>query len=129
MVLGCDSVLELDGEALGKPANVGEAVARWRQMRGRKWRPAHRPLPDPGRHLRPVERSPLGSTMVHFGRPTDDEIAAYVATGEPLHVAGAFTVDRLGGWFVDRTRGRPGQRRSGCPCRWSELCCPTSASP
>jgi septum formation protein len=45
---------------------------------------------------------------VHFGRPTDAEIEAYVATGEPLRVAGAFTLDRLGGWFVDGIEGDPG---------------------
>jgi septum formation protein len=56
----------------------------------------------------PRERAEVRSTVVRFGRPTDDEIADYVATGEPMRVAGAFTVDRLGGWFVDGLDGDPG---------------------
>ncbi len=107
VVLGCDSVLDLDGEALGKPADAGEAVLRWRQMRGRSGvlHTGHC-LVRVG--LRAGERVAVESTVVHFGRPTDDEIADYVATGEPLRVAGAFTVDRLGGWFITGLEGDPG---------------------
>lgn len=98
LVLGCDSVLELDGEALGKPADADEAVARWRSMRGRTGvlRTGHA-LHDTasGRTV-----AATASTTVHFADVGDDEVAAYVATGEPLHVAGAFTVDGLGGAFV-----------------------------
>lgn len=103
LVLGCDSVLELDGEALGKPADAAEAVRRWEAMRGRSG------VLHTGHCLRDVgpgrEAAATASTTVHFADVTDDEIAAYVATGEPLHVAGAFTVDGLGGGFVTGIEG------------------------
>jgi septum formation protein len=103
LVLGCDSVLELDGEALGKPADAGEAVRRWRAMRGRSG------ILHTGHCLRDTatgrEASRTGSTVVHFAEVTDDEIAAYVASGEPLQVAGAFTIDGLGGAFVTGIEG------------------------
>lgn len=103
LVLGCDSVLELDGEALGKPADADEAVARWRSMRGRSGvlRTGHA-LHDTasGRTV-----AATASTTVHFADVEDEEVAAYVATGEPLHVAGAFTVDGLGGAFVTGIEG------------------------
>jgi septum formation protein len=113
LVLGCDSVLELDGVAFGKPADATEAVRRWQEMRGRtgvlhtghclaELRADH----DHRAEHRSLSR--LASATVHFGRPTDAEIEAYVATGEPLRVAGAFTLDRLGGWFVDGIEGDPG---------------------
>ncbi len=103
LVLGCDSVLELDGEALGKPGDADEAVRRWQAMRGRSG------VLHTGHCLRDVaasrEAAATASTTVHFAEVTDDEIAAYVATGEPLHVAGAFTVDGLGGGFVTGIAG------------------------
>jgi septum formation protein len=102
LVLGCDSVLELDGEALGKPGDADEAVRRWRAMRGRSG------VLHSGHCLRTTdgrEAAATASTTVHFADVTDDEIAAYVATGEPLHVAGAFTVDGLGGAFVTGIEG------------------------
>lgn len=103
LVLGCDSVLELDGEALGKPEDADEAVRRWRAMRGRSG------VLHTGHCLRDVatslETAATASTTVHFADVTDEEIAAYVATGEPLHVAGAFTVDGLGGGFVTGIEG------------------------
>ena len=105
LVLGCDSLLELDGAAYGKPADAADAVDRWRRMRGRSgvlhtghW------LVD----LRPGEAGTIGatsSTLVHFADLSDAEIDAYVATGEPLEVAGAFTVDGLGGPFVTGIEG------------------------
>ncbi|WP_244929707.1 Maf family protein [Nocardioides sp. W7] len=103
LVLGCDSVLELDGEALGKPADADDAVRRWRAMRGRSGvlRTGHC-LRDTGTG-RVVAAT--ASTTVHFADVDDDEIAAYVATGEPLHVAGAFTIDGLAGAFVTRIDG------------------------
>lgn len=98
LVLGCDSVLDLDGEALGKPADADDAVRRWRSMRGRSGvlRTGH------SLHDTATGRvaAATASTTVHFADVTDDEVAAYVATGEPLEVAGAFTVDGLGGAFV-----------------------------
>lgn len=103
LVLGCDSVLELDGEALGKPDDAADAVRRWQAMRGRSG------VLHTGHCLRDVEAgqqtAATASTTVHFADVTDEEIAAYVATGEPLHVAGAFTVDGLGGGFVTRIEG------------------------
>ncbi len=109
LVLGCDSVLELDGEIHGKPADADEAVARWQRMRGRSgvlhtghWIVDQRPAASGG------SLATLGataSTGVHFATLSDDEIRAYVATGEPLNVAGAFTVDGLGGPFVSAIEG------------------------
>ncbi len=101
LVLGCDSVLELDGRALGKPEDAAEARARWREMRARSG------VLHTGHALRAGERvaAATASTLVHFADLTDDEIDAYVATGEPLHVAGAFTVDGLGGPFVTGIEG------------------------
>lgn len=103
LVLGCDSVLELDGEALGKPDDAVDAVRRWEAMRGRSG------VLHTGHCLRDVasgqQSAATASTTVHFADVTDEEIAAYVATGEPLHVAGAFTVDGLGGGFVTRIEG------------------------
>ncbi|MFE5339440.1 nucleoside triphosphate pyrophosphatase [Isoptericola sp. NPDC056578] len=109
LVLGCDSMLELDGEVLGKPADAADARRRWRAMRGRAavlntghWLVDLRAPEDGG------TGGTLGassSTTVHFADVDDDEIDAYVATGEPLHVAGAFTIDGLGGPYVDRIEG------------------------
>ena len=103
LVLGCDSVLELDGSALGKPEDAADAVSRWESMRGRSG------VLHTGHCLRDTATGHVAaataSTTVHFADLSDDEIAAYVATGEPLHVAGAFTVDGLGGAFVTRLEG------------------------
>ena len=101
LVLGCDSVLELDGEALGRPDDAEEARARWRVMRGRSG------VLHTGHSLRDGDRvvAATASTTVHFADLTDEEIDAYVATCEPLHVAGAFTVDGLGGAFVTGIEG------------------------
>lgn len=103
LVLGCDSVLELDGEALGKPEDAADAVRRWRAMRGRSG------VLHTGHCLRDVATGRVAaataSTTVFFADLTDEEIEAYVATGEPLHVAGAFTVDGLGGAFVTGIEG------------------------
>jgi septum formation protein len=103
LVLGCDSVLELDGEALGKPHDPEEATARWRAMRGRSG------VLHSGHCLRDTATGKVaaatGSTVVHFADVSDAEVAAYVATGEPLHVAGAFTIDGFGGAFVTGIEG------------------------
>ena len=103
LVLGCDSVLELGGEALGKPEDADEAVRRWQRMRGRSG------VLRTGHCLRDTASGRVAaataSTTVHFADVDDDEIAAYVATGEPLWVAGAFTVDGLGGAFVRGIEG------------------------
>ena len=103
LVVGCDSVLDLGGEALGKPDDAADAVRRWQAMRGRSG------VLHTGHCLRDTATghvaAAVGSTTVHFADVTDEEIAAYVATGEPLHVAGAFTVDGLGGAFVTGIEG------------------------
>lgn len=106
VIVGCDSVLELDGEIHGKPADAAAAIARWRAMRGRTgilhtghWVVDDR---DDG------SGGTLGAsadTIVHFADLDDDEIEAYVATGEPLRVAGAFTIDGLGAPFIRGIEG------------------------
>jgi septum formation protein len=106
LVLGCDSVLAFDGEVVGKPEGAADAAARWRRMRGSHGvlHTGHALLdPGSGRSAEAV-----AGTTVHFGQITDAEISAYVATGEPLGVAGAFTIDGLGGPFVERIEGDPG---------------------
>jgi septum formation protein len=102
-VLGCDSVLELDGIAYGKPGSPEVARERWRLMRGRTGvlHTGHCIFDTKTRQ----ELRELASTTVYFADLTDDEIDAYVATGEPLVVAGAFTVDGLGGPFVEGIEG------------------------
>ncbi|WP_298459434.1 nucleoside triphosphate pyrophosphatase [uncultured Cellulomonas sp.] len=109
LVLGCDSMLELDGEIHGKPADAAQATARWRAMRGRSgvlhtghWLVDER---DPERGGTGGTLGATSSTVVHFADLTDAEIDAYVATGEPLQVAGAFTVDGRGGAFVTGIEG------------------------
>lgn len=111
LVLGCDSVLELDGEIHGKPADATVATSRWQRMRGRSgvlhtghWLIDDR-APDDGGTSGVVGAT--ASTTVHFAQIDDDEIAAYVATGEPLHVAGAFTLDGLGAPYVRAIEGDP----------------------
>ena len=109
LVLGCDSMLEIDGQIHGKPADAAGAVALWRSMRGRSgvlhtghWLLDER---DPDDRGTGGTLGATSSTVVHFADLTDAEIDAYVATGEPLAVAGAFTVDGLGGSFVTRIEG------------------------
>src|SRR4051812_32468564 len=105
LVVGCDSILELDGEAYGKPGTAELAVERWQRMRGRSGvlhTGHHVVLHDrQGRRT----RSAVASTTVHFADLSDAEVEAYVGTGEPLQVAGAFTVDGFGGPFVRRIDG------------------------
>jgi septum formation protein len=105
VVVGCDSVLELDGEALGKPASADDAVRRWRAMRGRCG------VLHTGHCVADTAsgrwESATESTTVRFADVSDREIEAYVGSGEPLRVAGAFTIDGLGGAFVRRIDGDP----------------------
>jgi septum formation protein len=102
-LLGCDSVLAFDGEILGKPVDAAVAVRRWQRMRGRSGvlHTGHCLLDL--REGREVQRAV--ATVVHFAEVSDVEIEAYVDTGEPLAVAGAFTIDGLGGAFVSRIEG------------------------
>jgi septum formation protein len=103
LVIGCDSMLDLDGVALGKPASPRDAVGRWRDMRGRSGTlyTGHCVI-DASSGKRAAA---VAATIVRFGNPTDEEIDAYVGTGEPLNMAGAFTIEGLGGWFVDSIDG------------------------
>ncbi|MEU6786361.1 nucleoside triphosphate pyrophosphatase [Nonomuraea angiospora] len=106
LVIGCDSILELDGRPYGKPATPEEAAERWRLMRGRTGRlvTGHCVI-DVAAGKQAAE---VATTVVRFGRPSDEEIAAYIATGEPLSVAGAFSIDGRGGWFVEGIEGDHG---------------------
>ncbi len=106
LLLGCDSMLEFGGEVLGKPAGHAEAVGRWQQMRGQT------AVLHTGHSLLRLRDSAVtsviervASTEVRFASPSDAEIEAYVGTGEPLRVAGAFTIDGLGSWFVESIVG------------------------
>lgn len=101
LVIGCDSVLAFEGEILGKPVDAQEASGRWRRMRGRSG------VLHTGHCVRrgAAEFIDTASTTVHFADISDKEIEAYVATGEPLHVAGAFTIDGLGGAFITGIEG------------------------
>ncbi len=103
LVIGCDSMLDLDGHAYGKPADAEEAIAFWRQMSGKTGTlfTGHCVIDAAnGGSARGV-----AVTAVRFATLTEDEIAAYVATGEPLRMAGAFTIEGLGGWFVESIDG------------------------
>ena len=106
LVVGCDSVLELDGVALGKPADAAEAKTRWLAMRGRSGvlQTGHCVIDT----RTGARSSATASTTVRFGTPDDAEIDAYIASGEPLHVAGAFTLDGRSAPFVDGIDGDPG---------------------
>lgn len=119
LVLGCDSLLEMDGTGHGKPGSPAEARDRWRAMSGRSG------VLHTGHHLRwldhdgagagekesaprpdgPASAEAVSSTVVHFAALESSEIDAYVATGEPLAVAGAFTIDGIGGGFVTGVEG------------------------
>ena len=103
LVIGCDSMLDLDGRAYGKPASPEEAIARWHQMSGKSGTlyTGHCVIDAAaGKQVTAV-----GETTVRFGRPTEAEITAYVGTGEPLNMAGAFTIEGLGGWFIESIDG------------------------
>jgi septum formation protein len=106
LVLGCDSLLDLDGSGFGKPESAAEAAALWRRLAGREGTlcTGHCLIHGSGgRRVRGVAR-----TVVRFGRPSDAEIAAYVATGEPLELAGAFSIDGRAAPFVDGIDGDAG---------------------
>ena len=108
LVIGADSLLEFRGEAFGKPADVREARDRWQHMAG------HSGVLHTGQALFDVQDGAVVSrdvavvsTVVHFAALTAQELEAYLATGEPLAVAGAFTLDGLGAPFVRRVDGDP----------------------
>jgi septum formation protein len=105
LVLGCDTMLDLDGTAYGKPASPDRAVEMWARLSGRDGTlyTGHCLIePGNGRRVRGV-----GRTVVRFGSPSDAEVAAYVASGEPMRVAGGFTIDGLAAPFVEGIDGHP----------------------
>lgn len=108
VVVGCDSMLHVGGELVGKPGTAQAAAARWRQVAGNTGEllTGHAVLrvdgAEPVRVARGTQR-----TQVRFGCPSQAELDAYVASGEPLQVAGGFTLDGLGGWFVEGIDGDP----------------------
>ncbi len=108
VVIGCDSMLLIDGEMQGKPDGAEQAKQRWRQMAGRD------AVLLTGHAVRRVRAGQVAaavsatrSTTVRMGRPTEAELDAYIGTGEPLAVAGALTIDGFGGWFVEAVDGDP----------------------
>jgi len=106
LVLGCDSLLEFDGVGLGKPADADEAVRRWRTVSGRSGvlHTGHTLLVVTDGEVSAASTQ-LASATVYFAELADTEIVDYVASGEPLAVAGGFTIDGLGGWFIERIEG------------------------
>lgn len=108
VVIGCDSMLYLNGSLRGKPGTIDAARDQWTEMSGSV---GH--LLTGHTLLRLTDgvithtQGETGSTAVHFGRPSRDELSAYLETGEPIHVAGAFTLDGYGGFFIDRIEGDP----------------------
>ena len=130
LVLGCDSIFEVDGERLGKPPSADEALRRWRRMRGRTGtlHTGHWIIDRASGE----SRGETVSTNVEMGDADDAEIADYIATGEPLQVAGGFTLDGLGAPYVEGVQGDPGNvigvslptvRRLALACgrRWPDL--------
>ncbi len=106
LVLGCDTVLDVDGETRGKPASIDEARRWWASVAGRS-ATLHSGLCvlDTGSQRR---ASGVATTVVHYGEPSAQEMDAYLATDEPMAVAGAFTIDGYAAPFVDRIEGDHG---------------------
>ncbi|HUJ05255.1 MAG TPA: nucleoside triphosphate pyrophosphatase [Streptosporangiaceae bacterium] len=105
LVLGCDSLLDLDGTAFGKPGSPAEVAAMWRRLSGEVatlWTGHCLIDGTAGRHARGT-----AGTIVRFGVPNDDELAAYAASGEPLALAGAFSIEGLGAPFIQGIEGDP----------------------
>jgi septum formation protein len=103
LILGCDSVLALNGEIYGKPADAAEAIARWQKMRGQTGElyTGHALIDQ--RQNKILVRAQV--TRVNFAAVSDRQIAAYVATGEPMHCAGCFALEGQGGLFIDKIDG------------------------
>ena len=105
LVLGCDSMLDLDGVRFGKPATAAQATGTWQRLSGREATlfTGHCLITGNGRRVRGVAHA-----AVRFGTPSDSELAAYIASGEPMAMAGAFSIEGLGAPFVDSIDGDPG---------------------
>jgi septum formation protein len=105
LVIACDSMLDFHGQALGKPASVADAVGYWRRLAG------HEAVLCTGHWVKDTRSglaaSDLARTTVRFGTPSDAEIEAYVATGEPLNLAGAFSIEGYGAPFIEGIDGDP----------------------
>ncbi|WP_028936606.1 Maf family protein [Pseudonocardia spinosispora] len=108
VLIGCDSMLSIGGELVGKPGTVEVARARWARMAGRTGElvTGHAVLRLSAGDIVDEAAAHAGTT-VRFGSPSEAELDAYLNSGEPLAVAGAFTLDGLGGWFVDGIDGDP----------------------
>ncbi|GAA5128087.1 nucleoside triphosphate pyrophosphatase [Haloechinothrix salitolerans] len=108
VVVGCDSMLSFDGEVVGKPGTSETARERWLRMSGGTGEllTGHVVVRLDG-GARTKDAGATETTVVRFASPSEHEIDAYLATGEPLHVAGGFTLDGIGGWFVDGIDGDP----------------------
>jgi septum formation protein len=108
VVIGCDSMLSFDGAVVGKPGTPELARERWLRMAGRSGElvTGHAVIRLDG-GARTKETAASQATVVRWSSPTEHELTAYLATGEPLQVAGGFTLDGHGGWFVDGVDGDP----------------------
>ena len=111
-VVGCDSMLLIDGQLVGKPASGDDAVERWRSMRGRSATlfTGHAVIalsPTKGYSSDSPQAQGVSRAVINFAQVSDKEIAAYVASGEPMYCAGAFTIDGLGGAFIESIEGDP----------------------
>ena len=108
VVIGCDSMLYVDGELRGKPQTPEQARHQWNSMAGKSGQlfTGHCVIRILDATI--VYAETLAEvTTVRFGVPSEAELSAYIASGEPLKVAGAFTIDGLGGWFIDGVDGDP----------------------
>lgn len=103
VVIAADSMLLLDGELQGKPHTVERTVQRWQAQRGKSATLITGHAVTVGGHT----TTGAAETVLHFADASDRDIEAYAATGEPLECAGAFTLEALGGWFIDRIEGDP----------------------
>ena len=108
LVLGCDSMLYLEGTLRGKPGSAEAALRQWESMAGSSGHllTGHALLRLTAGVITHTEGD-TGSTTVHFGKPSEEDLARYIKSNEPINVAGAFTLDGLGGWFIDRIEGDP----------------------
>ncbi len=108
LVLGCDSMLYLAGELRGKPGSAEVALRQWESMAGSSGYllTGHALLRLTAGVITHTEGD-TGSTTVHFGKPSEEDLTRYIKSNEPINVAGAFTLDGLGGWFIDRIEGDP----------------------
>jgi septum formation protein len=103
LVLGCDSLLDFEGESVGKPAGPEAATAMWRRLAGNTGTLYTGHCLIDGGSGRQAEA--IAATTVRFGSPADTELAAYIASGEPMSVAGGFSIDGLGGPFIEGIDG------------------------